>query len=74
MMRHFFAALMPFVMLGIAIVAFAFGLMLMVYLFIFGAILGSVLFLIAWIKQKFFPSKHIVKKEQKVGRTFDHQD
>lgn len=72
-MRDFFAKLIPFIMLGIALVAFAFGLMLLMYLLIFGAVVGFVLFTVAWIREKFFPSKEIVKREQK-PRIYDHKE
>lgn len=70
-MKTLFARLIPFVMLGIAIVAFLFGLMLLTYLFVFGAIVGLALFGITWLKEKFFsPKKQLVKR----GRTIDHKD
>ena len=75
-MRNFFAKLIPFILLGVALVAFAFGLMLLMYLLIFGAIVGLVLFIVAWIRERFFLSKEkeIVKREQKPPRTYDHKD
>jgi len=56
-MRAFINKLIPFVFLGIAIVAFAFGIVLLAYLFIFGALIGFILYLFYWIKHKFFPPK-----------------
>ena len=75
-MSNFFAKLIPFLMIGIAIVAFAFGLILIAYLVIFGAMVGFALFLIAWIKQRFFSSKKMTKSQRdpKSGRTIDHDD
>lgn len=72
-MPNFFARLIPFVLLGIAIVAFAFGLILLTYLFIFGAIVGLILFLINWIRAKFFPTKKMTKHNKPTGRTFDQE-
>jgi hypothetical protein len=74
-MRNFLARFIPFVFLGIAIVAFAFGFLLLMYLFIFGALVGLVLFTFSWIKAKFFRSKQMVRTQKqppKQGRTIDH--
>lgn len=73
-MPNFFARLVPFIMLGIAIVAFAFGLILLTYLFIFGAFVGLTLYLIAWIRERFFPNKNLTKPQKRKGRTIDHDD
>lgn len=76
-MPNFFARLVPFILLGIAIVAFAFGLILLTYLFVIGAIVGLTLFLISWIRNKFFPNKNMTKPQQsqrRKGRTIDHDD
>lgn len=74
-MQRFLNQLIPFLLAGIAIVAFAFGIMLLAYLFLFGAILGFILFIAAWIKQKFFPPKTIIKPtSKKSGRTIDSDD
>lgn len=73
-MQNFFARIIPFILLGIAIVAFAFGLILLTYLLIFGALVGLVLFAISWLKNKFFPPKHLTKPQstEKTGRTIEH--
>ena len=73
-MLNFFAKLVPFVLLGIALVALAFGLMLIAYLLVFGAIVGFVLFAISWIRERFFPSKQVTRVPKRRGRTIDHQD
>lgn len=75
-MPNFFARLVPFVMLGIALVAFFFGLILLTYLFVFGAIVGLVLFAILWIRDKFFRGKQVTtrKTSPRQGRTIDHND
>ncbi|HLB41327.1 MAG TPA: hypothetical protein VJN02_00495 [Gammaproteobacteria bacterium] len=65
--------LVPFIFIGIAIVAFIFGIMLLAYLFFFGAIIGLILFIVTWIRQKFFPTKtsiQIIKK----GRIIDSDE
>lgn len=74
-MKRFLNQLLPFFLAGIAIVAFAFGVMLLAYLFLFGAIVGFILFVAAWIRKKFFPPKTLVKKTtSKQGRTIDSDD
>ena len=73
-MQRFLSQLIPFILFGIAIVAFAFGMMLLVYLFLFGAMIGLVLFTITWIRNKFFPPKTLIKRPKKTGRTFDSDD
>lgn len=72
-MQRFLQQLVPFVFIGIAIVAFAFGIMLLAYLFLFGALLGMVLFAISWIKNKFFPPK-TPTKVVRTGRVIDSDD
>lgn len=77
-MQNIFAKLVPFIVAGIAIVAFAFGLLLLAYLLIFGAIVGLGLFAFSWVRRRFFSSKQMVKpttkqKEQQ-GRIIDHDD
>jgi len=76
-MQNVFAKLIPFIIAGIAIVAFAFGLLLLTYLLIFGAIIGLILFTVSWIRRKFFASKHMTKpttKQSEKGRIIDHDD
>jgi hypothetical protein len=77
-MQRFLNQLIPFVLIGIAIVAFAFGIMLLAYLFLLGALIGLVLFIVSWIRHKFFPSKTITvrkpSKKSKSGQTIDSND
>ncbi len=73
-MQRFLNKLIPFVLFGIAIVAFIFGIMLLAYLFFLGAIIGVVLFIASWIRSKFFPSKTLTKASKRTGRTFDADD
>ena len=56
-MQRFLNRLVPFILLGIAIIVFAFGIILFAYLFLFGAIIGFILFGMIWIRKKFFASK-----------------
>lgn len=74
-MQRFLNKLIPFILLGIAIVAFAFGIMLLAYLFFIGALVGLILFTIAWIKAAFFPPKKVVRHQKtKSGRVIDSDD
>ncbi|RDI46520.1 hypothetical protein [Aquicella lusitana] len=74
-MQRFLNQLIPFLLLGIAIVAFVLGIMLLAYLFLFGAIVGLILFVIAWIRQKFFPAKTVARtKKRTSGRIIDSDD
>lgn len=73
-MRRFLSQLVPFIFFGIAIVAFVFGIMLLAYLFFFGALVGIILFLISWLRERFFPSKTLTRPSPRQGRTFDSDD
>lgn len=74
-MRRLINQLLPFLLLGIAIVVFAFGIMLLAYLFLFGAIIGLVLFIIAWIRNTFFPPRQPPANiQKKTGRIIDSND
>jgi hypothetical protein len=73
-MQRFLKQLTPFIILGIVLIALAFGMILLAYLFLFGAILGGILYLIRWIQLRFFPSKTRDKAAQKKGRIIDSND
>ena len=74
-MQRFFRQFIPFILIGIAIVAFAFGIILLAYLFLFGALIGLVLFIIAWIRAKFFPRTTLTKRDKnKTGRIIDSDE
>jgi len=74
-MQHLFNRIAPFLILGVAIVAISFGLILLAYLFVFGAIIGLVLYSAAWIRNKFFTPKKPVKPEKpQTGRIIDSDD
>jgi hypothetical protein len=72
-MQAFISRLIPFILLGVALVAFFLGMLVMAYVFVFGALLGMALFAVAWVRQKFFSgkSKRLVRSRQ--GRTIDHE-
>jgi hypothetical protein len=71
-MNNLYAKIMPFIMLGVALVAVFFGLILLAYLFLVGAVVGLILFVAAWIKAKYFSPKVSIPK--RVGRTIDHNE
>ncbi len=73
-MQRFLKQLIPFILLGIAIVAFAFSIVILAYLFLLGAIIGFILFSISWIRNRFFPPKSIIKHQPKSGRIIDSDD
>lgn len=72
-MRRILNQIIPFIFLGIALVALSFSLMILFYLFLFGAVVGVVLFAINWIREKFFPPKNI-DANKKSGRVIDSDD
>jgi len=71
-MNRLLQRIIPFVILGIMIVIFVVGLVVFSYLLIFGALIGLILFVIAWIREKIFPSKPLTKIHR--GRIIDHDD
>ncbi len=74
-MRNLLAKIIPFLFLGMMLVILVVGFVLLSYLLIFGAIVGLILFVIAWVRDKLFPSKHLTKTNQpKSGRIIDHDD
>jgi hypothetical protein len=73
-MNKLLSKIVPFLILGMALVALAFGIMLLVYLFFFGAIVGIVLYTFMLIRDKFFPSKKPPTTLKKQGRTIDSDD
>lgn len=73
-MRHFINKLFPFFLAGIAIVALVFGIFLLSYLFLLGALVGLGLFIISWIRHKFFAPKSRIAIKKKTGRIIDSDD
>ncbi|OGT45918.1 MAG: hypothetical protein A3E83_02425 [Gammaproteobacteria bacterium RIFCSPHIGHO2_12_FULL_41_20] len=72
--------LMPFLFIGIAMVAFTVGFIVLAYLFVFGAAVGVILFLLEWIRAK-LTAKHTIPTHrhphlhaQKKGRVIDTDD
>ena len=72
-MRKLLSQIIPFLFIGIALAAFAFGILLLSYLFLVGALVGLLLFTLAWLRNRFFP-KQAVKKAKRKGRIIDSDD
>lgn len=74
-MQKIIATMITFLVLGMTLVAFAFGLIILFYLVLFGAIAGLVLFVALWIRERFFMGRrHDLKKSDKMGRTINHDE
>jgi Na+-transporting methylmalonyl-CoA/oxaloacetate decarboxylase gamma subunit len=64
--------LIPFMVMGIAIALFIGLFILMSYVLVWGIVIGGILWLVAFIKNKFFPSPKRTEKKQ--GRVIDYKD
>lgn len=74
-MQSLLNRLIPFILAGILIAALAFGMVLLAYLFVIGALVGLSLYLINVIRQKFFaPKKKAAKPKPRPGRVIDSND
>ena len=74
-MKNLIAKLIPFILVGMAIVAFSFGIILFIYLILIGTAVGAVLFFIQWIKIKIFQKKHVKSSTKaKKGRIINSDD
>jgi len=74
-MKNVLAKILPFFFLGVMLVILFVGFVLLSYLLILGAVVGLVLFVIAWVREKLFPSKQLTKTDKpKSGRIIDHED
>jgi hypothetical protein len=69
----FISRIMPFVVLGIMLVVLVAGFVLLSYLLVFGALVGLVLFAMAWLKEKILPPQKLPAAKRE-GRTFEHDD
>jgi len=73
-MQSFMARLLPFIFLGILLVLVVVGVILFSYLLLFGAMVGLILFGVAWIKGLFSRNKqkYPAAYHKKQGRIIDH--
>ena len=70
-MKRIINQILPIILLAIAITAFALGILLFAYLFLFAAFIGLILFIISWIREKIAPPK---PANPKTGRIIDSDD
>ncbi len=71
---NFLARLLPFFGMGVLVVIAIVAFIFFSYLIVLGCIIGLILFAVAYIKSKFFPSKKItVYRESNTGTTYDHK-
>lgn len=74
------ARIVPFIAIGVFIVLFILGLVVFSYLLVIGAIVGLVLFAIAYVRNWFLRRKHLHQnpqnkpEEKPSGRTIEHED
>ena len=75
-LQKLFKSLTPFVFIGIAIVAFTIGFIVLAYLFIFGAVVGIILFFVNWLRAKLATHQQVPmpKPIHKSGRVIDSDD
>ena len=69
-LQRIVAQFIPFVILGI-VIAFAIALFILFsYVLLWGIFIGAIIWVVAVIKNYFFPKRAVVKNEQ--GRVIDH--
>lgn len=74
-MRRIISLLLPLFLIGVVLGIFVLGIILLSYLFIFGALVGLVLIVISKIKGIFFPPKITIQPTQKQsGRIIDSDE
>lgn len=69
--------IMPYIGLGLFVVLLVFAIIFLSYLFIFGAIVGLILFAIAWVRTKLSnnnASSISNQTHQHQGRIYDHDE
>lgn len=74
-MKHLIRQLTPLLLIAFALGMFAFGMMLLAYLLLFGMILSLCFTMISWVKKTFFPTKLPAKPVTKqTGRIIDSEE
>jgi hypothetical protein len=73
-MQQWLKQITPFIFLGIALVVFTFGMILLSYLFIFGAAVGLLLFIVNWIKKRFFTRPSTAQPKRTQGRIIESDE
>ena len=74
-MNNLTSKIVSFLFLGMMLVILVAGFVLLSYLLIWGAIVGLVLFVIAWLREKLFPSRQMTQVDKpESGRIIEHDD
>ncbi|ODN43435.1 hypothetical protein [Piscirickettsia litoralis] len=67
--------LLPFVGAGVLIAFFLVSIVFFAYVLFWGLVIACVLFVVAWIKKRFFPQKTAHAPNQKIkGQVYEHED
>lgn len=74
-MKNSLHKLTPFIIFGIMIFIFIAGLVILSYILIFGALIGLVLFVAQWLRDKLISRKsNLPTKTERKGRIIDHDE
>ncbi|MCX7125857.1 MAG: hypothetical protein NTU49_09010 [Gammaproteobacteria bacterium] len=70
------ARILPFLIMAVMLVVFVIGLFIFTYVFIFALVLGTILFIVGFIRTKFFKPKSPITAtpEVKIGRIIEHDE
>jgi len=71
-MQTFFARFVPFLVVGIMLVLLFVGLFILSNLLIFGAIVGMILYAVAWIRELLTRKKSALPEKKRSNRTIEH--
>jgi len=69
----FIDSLVPFLIIGISIAVFVALMVLLSYVILWGLLIGGILWIVLFIKEKLFPSKK-PQTEEKKGRVIDYDE
>jgi len=70
-MQNLIKSVLPFIWLGMLIVIFAFGFVLLAYLFVIGSIIGIILFTLKWLATKWQKKSSLTEKPNRKIRIID---
>ena len=74
-LNHFFETIKPYLFVGISIAFMILAVIIFAYVLIWGLLIGAMIYLIAWIKMRFFPSEpQKQQKSQRKPRIIEHDD
>ena len=69
----FIDSLVPFLIIGVSIAVFVALMVLLSYVILWGLLIGGILWVVLFIKEKLFPSKK-PRPEEKKGRIIDYDE